>query len=135
MVNKCAKFQSHMSMDFENIWSITKKLTFKWLRRPQRSDDYNSSTYCYRKVELIIQLFYNSFYTTTFHYESIYMYWSRRLTERMTLLFSVLPHRNKTLWSDIKGFFFALFIADIRPYSQLTIVYYYFSNPRDRIPI
>jgi hypothetical protein len=24
MVNKCAKFQSHMSMDFENIWTITK---------------------------------------------------------------------------------------------------------------
>jgi hypothetical protein len=22
MVNKCAKFQSHMSMDFENIWGI-----------------------------------------------------------------------------------------------------------------
>jgi hypothetical protein len=24
MVNKCAKFQSHMSMDFENIKTITK---------------------------------------------------------------------------------------------------------------
>jgi hypothetical protein len=24
LVNKCAKFQSHMSMDFENIWGITK---------------------------------------------------------------------------------------------------------------
>jgi hypothetical protein len=27
MVNKCAKFQSHMSMDFENIRGITKTLT------------------------------------------------------------------------------------------------------------
>jgi hypothetical protein len=27
IVNKCAKFQSHMSMDFENIWGITKTLT------------------------------------------------------------------------------------------------------------
>jgi Ni,Fe-hydrogenase I cytochrome b subunit len=27
MVNKCAKFQSHMSMDFENIWGVTKTLT------------------------------------------------------------------------------------------------------------
>jgi hypothetical protein len=27
MVNKCAKKQSHMSMDFENIWGITKTLT------------------------------------------------------------------------------------------------------------
>jgi hypothetical protein len=28
MVNTCAKFQSHISMDFENIWGCTKTFTY-----------------------------------------------------------------------------------------------------------
>jgi hypothetical protein len=46
MVNKCAKFQSHMSMD------LLQKLKHKWLS--WRFGDFNSSTYSYRLVKLNI---------------------------------------------------------------------------------